>query len=367
MEVVELDIAGGLDGYTTSNPFIANSRDHILGKEFELETGATYRVFVTGQRIAGDLPLNGGIWYTGYTSGAPYDGYGSNFTSLGAFGSGWKRYYKDITIDPSKNKGRFYIQLEQGSSGGSTTWRLAGMSVVKLDKNVVRIDYQSRGDRYYIANWSPVNYGISYNLKGGSASNPGLYNIETGSFTLQNPSLSGWNFSGWTGTNLGGATMSVTIPNGSTGDRSYTANYYRTVSGSGGASYNRGDGRNSCDLTSVTLYLNDWQDSSFYFAGNLSMCDEHDAWGKTYQAFKVYCDGGWYYQTDARNRGCISSYTATYDSENRHNQGAWYADWNISTNAGRASAIQIYASSGREWERFNIFTANRYYNYTEYL
>ncbi len=68
-------------------------------------------------------------------------------------------------------------------------------------------------------------YSISYNLNGGSASNPTSYNY-TSSFTLNNPTRSGYNFTGWSGTGLSGsANKTVTVPSGSSGNRSYTANW----------------------------------------------------------------------------------------------------------------------------------------------
>lgn len=75
-------------------------------------------------------------------------------------------------------------------------------------------------------NWSTINYSITYNLNGGSISNNlTSYNVRTNSFTLPTPSRSGYIFTGWTGTNLSSPTMSVTISKGSTGNRSYTANW----------------------------------------------------------------------------------------------------------------------------------------------
>ena len=79
--------------------------------------------------------------------------------------------------------------------------------------------------------YSPVNYTITYNLDGGDAINPVSYNIETETFTLENPTRLGYEFAGWTGTGLNSATTTVTIAQGSTGNRSYTAtwianNYY---------------------------------------------------------------------------------------------------------------------------------------------
>lgn len=75
------------------------------------------------------------------------------------------------------------------------------------------------------ATWSPTNYTITYNLNGGSASNPTSYNIETANFTLNNPTKSGYIFLGWTGSNGSTASKSVTISKGSIGNKTYTANF----------------------------------------------------------------------------------------------------------------------------------------------
>ncbi len=79
-----------------------------------------------------------------------------------------------------------------------------------------------------VAQWSdPIEYTITYDLDGGSVAgtNPVTYTVESADITLINPTKAGYNFEGWTGTDLGSATMSVTIPTGSTGNRSYTATW----------------------------------------------------------------------------------------------------------------------------------------------
>ena len=77
------------------------------------------------------------------------------------------------------------------------------------------------------AKWNISNYNITYNLDGGTVAteNPATYNIETSTFTLNNPTQPGCTFDGWTGTGFTEATQTVTIAQGSTGDRSYTANW----------------------------------------------------------------------------------------------------------------------------------------------
>ena len=71
-----------------------------------------------------------------------------------------------------------------------------------------------------------VKYSITYDLSGGSvSSNPSEYTIESSAITLNNPTKTGYTFTGWTGTGLSSSNKSVTIPKGSTGNRSYTANW----------------------------------------------------------------------------------------------------------------------------------------------
>ena len=89
---------------------------------------------------------------------------------------------------------------------------------------------------------NPKTYNISYNLNGGTATNPGIYTVESDAITLNNPVKTGYTFTGWSGTGLTGVNnMTVTIAKGSTGDRTYTAHFsqnsytvkFDTVGGSG--------------------------------------------------------------------------------------------------------------------------------------
>lgn len=84
------------------------------------------------------------------------------------------------------------------------------------------------GNKTYTANWDIVTYTITYNLAGGtlsSGTNPAEYNVTTNSITLINPTKVGYKFTGWSGTGIEGYSTSVTIPTGSTGNRTYTAHW----------------------------------------------------------------------------------------------------------------------------------------------
>ena len=82
-------------------------------------------------------------------------------------------------------------------------------------------------DQTVVAGFTPITYTLTYDLAKGSVAtaNPATYTIETATFTLNNPTREGYTFAGWTGTGLDAAATTVTIPAGSTGDRSYTATW----------------------------------------------------------------------------------------------------------------------------------------------
>ena len=78
------------------------------------------------------------------------------------------------------------------------------------------------------AQWRAGAYAIKYHLDNGTVvpSNPTVYTPDTETFTLNNPTKTGYTFKGWSGTDLtGDENLTVTITKGSIGDRTYTANY----------------------------------------------------------------------------------------------------------------------------------------------
>ena len=93
----------------------------------------------------------------------------------------------------------------------------------------VTIPQGTAEDKEYTANWELVSYTITYRLNSGKLpeghENPAEYTVETDTFTLVNPELRGYTFAGWVGTGLDSETGTVTIEKGSTGDRTYFANY----------------------------------------------------------------------------------------------------------------------------------------------
>jgi uncharacterized repeat protein (TIGR02543 family) len=98
--------------------------------------------------------------------------------------------------------------------------------VVYTDKESVFNLTTTNGETVTLyAIWTTNTYTITYDLNGGSLAkpNPATYNIETATITLNNPTREGYTFTGWTGTGLDAATMSVTIAKGSTGNKTFYA------------------------------------------------------------------------------------------------------------------------------------------------
>ncbi len=78
----------------------------------------------------------------------------------------------------------------------------------------------------------PITYGITYDLNGGEwksdETNPETYTADD-VITLKQPVMEGYAFAGWTGTGLSEATVDVTIPLGSYGDRAYVATWRKLL------------------------------------------------------------------------------------------------------------------------------------------
>jgi uncharacterized repeat protein (TIGR02543 family) len=95
---------------------------------------------------------------------------------------------------------------------------------VQYSTNINDIEIINNKEIY--AMWNVINYNISYNLNGGSISGQkSTYNIEE-SFTLPNPTRTGYTFAGWTGSNGTTPQTNVTIPKGTYGNLTYNANWY---------------------------------------------------------------------------------------------------------------------------------------------
>ena len=167
-----------------------------------------------------------------------------------------------------------------------------GTGLTEATENVT-IAQGSMGDREYTATWNIVTYNITYDLAGGSVAtaNPTTYTITTPSFTLNNPTREGYTFTGWTGTGLTEATSNVTIAQGSTGDRSYTATWRQQIA------YIDADGtQQTCSSYTVIESSNSsvalgtvGQDGWYVVSGNVTITGQ--LWLKGTNNHLILCDG----------------------------------------------------------------------------
>ena len=215
------------------------------------------------------------------------------------------------------------------------------------------------------------SYTISYTLNSGSVSgNPTTYNVNTATFTLRNPSRTGYTFAGWTGTGLSGATQTVTISKGSTGNRSYTATWTAntyTVSYTGNGATGGSTAASTCTYgTTFTPRANGFTRSHYHFtgwsgsttcSGNMTMTAQWAAnvaiiryhTGTSSGSKLKYKPTGWSIKNNYQIWNSTSqdlqtvAYGTSADPLNYHNSSYLYIMKTSSTNGT--------AYSGKEWEK----------------
>ena len=199
--------------YHTSEKEIGYNDDGGDGNNFLLEadlvSGVKYYIKIRAYNTnVGSIPFT----IEKLTYNVVYDANGGT----GAPSSQKKDYGSSLTLSTTKPSKPGYTfngwNTEANGSGDS----YASGGTYSKNENVI-----------LYAQWKLITYTISYTLNGGTASpaNPTSYNVTTSTFTLNNPTRTGYTFTGWTGTGMSSATKTVTISKGSTGDRSYTANW----------------------------------------------------------------------------------------------------------------------------------------------
>ena len=157
------------------------------------------------------------------------------------------------------------IELDEPSEVGYEFlwWSYAGEN----SKEVV-IPKGSFGDKNYTAVIKPLKYSLTYNLNGGTSSNVRYYTVESENITLNNPTRRGYEFIGWTGSNSDEPEMSVTIPTGSSENKSYIANW-SVVEYTINYNLNGGTGENPTVYTieSERIVLNQPEKPGYTFRG----------------------------------------------------------------------------------------------------
>ena len=131
-----------------------------------------------------------------------------------------------VTLTPDKGYELSSLTVQDLTEGTAEEEIFVGNSSFT---NPFTVETAINHDLSYVASFVPTTYRVVCDLSGGilpeGSSTVTTYTIESPSFTLVNPTRTGYTFNGWTGTDLEQLAMTVTIAQGSTGNRSYTATW----------------------------------------------------------------------------------------------------------------------------------------------
>ncbi len=199
-------------------------------------------------------------------------------------------YFKDEVIKNEKVEGNMLVQAPDFSKEGYV------INGWKVSDEIVSFPLTINEDTNIYADYSLVNYDISFVLDGGQiTTSKTTYTIEDEAFTLPTPTKEGYEFLGWSGTDLEEVTKTVTIEKGSLGNREYTANW---------------------KILTFDVSIPENQDAYTITYGNLSV-----EYGKDF-SFKVDL-------TDAYNQSAI---IVKANGEELQKQGDYYIISNITQN-----------------------------------
>lgn len=119
------------------------------------------------------------------------------------------------------NPNKYY---KNGYSFRGWSKTINGTIEFKDEENVVNLTTSSKYNLYAV--WSPKTYKITYELNGGTLDNKiTTYKITSDDIKLNIPKKEGYTFKGWTTDDNKTPQKEVIIPKGSTGNKTYTANY----------------------------------------------------------------------------------------------------------------------------------------------
>ena len=130
------------------------------------------------------------------------------------------------------------ITADAGTELTVNSLELKGSSASPEIKDLMNYPFDGDVSKTFSGVTVDESYSISYKLNDGSVAcaNPTKYSNKSDEITLINPTREHFDFAGWTGTDLSTPTITVTIPQGSTGNRSYTATWTPKLDWSGDGS-----------------------------------------------------------------------------------------------------------------------------------
>ena len=229
-------------GWSPSVPATVPASDETFTAQWQLET-YTISYELNGGTVSTANPTSYNVESQGFTLNNPTR---EGYTFLGWTGTNLDNPSTTVAVAKGSTGNRSYTAQWEANKyqitfvweGGSQTSpqefgqplevptpERTGYSLAGWDPELP--ETVPAADKIYTAKWEANTYQITYVLNGGTVNeaNPATYTIETADITLNNPTREGYQFTGWTSADFVGTNSSVTILKGSTGDRTYTANW----------------------------------------------------------------------------------------------------------------------------------------------
>ena len=243
--------SGSISGYGTADIYVNGKlvADDVSDYCSQIPYGSTYEIK--------DIKTKSGRVYNGVHSGKLSGTMGADRVNVYLSFSTkviTTTFHRNIGDSDTTTTTQNFKYGQSGQAFNANTWSRTGYTFLgwSTNKNATSMTYPDKcgvADSWIDSNYPSINlyavwslntYSISYNLNGGSISGQKTsYNVNTDTFTLPIPTKTGYTFTGWTGSNGTTPQKNVTISKGSTGSKSYTANwsinsYTLTVNPNGG-------------------------------------------------------------------------------------------------------------------------------------
>ena len=198
----------------------AYQANHDYGSAFEWsypETPIYQQSTKVSYTVTGAKSTDVTVYRKKYTLTITGDDGVENISGIGIF-----RYGSTASVSYKLKSGYKFVKSTGTTSDGNQNGSWTGLAG---KEGTIQDTWSMTCNRNIKISTELINYSISYNLNGGSMSGRASYNVNTATFTLPTPSKTGYTFTGWTGSNGSTPQTSVSINKGSTGNKSYTANW----------------------------------------------------------------------------------------------------------------------------------------------
>ena len=229
--------SGSISGYGTADIYVNGKlvADDVSDYCSQIPYGSTYEIK--------DIKTKPGHVYNGVHSGKLSGTMGADRVNVYLSFSTkviTATFHRNVGDDDTTTTTQKFKYGQSGQAFNANTWSRTGYTFLgwSANKNATSMTWPDKcgvADSWIDSNYPSINiyavwslntYSINYNLNGGSMSGQKTsYNVNTATFTLPMPSKTGYTFIGWTGSNGTTPQKSVTIAAGSTGNKSYKANW----------------------------------------------------------------------------------------------------------------------------------------------